>query len=338
LLAAFGSAAGVFGASDRELLEVEGVTGSAVSALREARVDPRVASDGAAATNRGFRLLAITDPAYPNLLASIYAPPALLWMSSVPDRESGPSVAIVGTRRPSPGGNSVAYELAYELAQAGFTVVSGMAYGIDATAHRAALDAGGRTIAVLGSGLLRIYPQRHRRLADEISAGGCLVSEFPLHMEAQPGHFPRRNRIISGLAESTIVVEAYENGGALLTARMALDQNREVFAVPGVITNPAAAGTNMLIRRGEAELLTGPSDLLSLRGTLRDDAEAVQSRHFNIAPSLRQALERGPVHIDELSDMLDQTTADLLVELLRLECCGAVRQLPGKFFHLAAAS
>jgi DNA processing protein len=350
LLDVFGSARAIYAANDDELLLVDGMTDRLVGRMRAAYRNPALAEERRAALNAGYSLLSVRDRRYPALLKSIYAPPALIWTMGDPAFRPGPSIAIVGTRRPSPGGKHAAYALAFELAQSGFTIVSGMAYGIDSVAHRAALDAGGRTVAVLGSGLRRIYPKRNARLASEISRSGAVVSEFPLGMEARPGHFPRRNRIISGMAECTVVVEAYEKGGALLTARIALDQNRDVYAVPGIINNPAAAGTNRLIQHGEAALLTGARELILAYGvdahSQADGASGADGAGStggasdsgsvpNLDASLLHELKQGPVHIDTLGRTLDRSTADLLIELLQLECRGFVRQLPGKFFHLS---
>ncbi len=217
----------------------------------------------------------------------------------------------------------------------GGAILSGMAYGIDAIAHQAALDAGGITIAVQGSGLNHVYPRFHRNLAEHIKHQGCLISEFPLDMPARPGHFPRRNRVISGLAEATIVVEAYDKGGALLTARLALDQNRDVYAVPGVIGNPAAEGTNQLMQRGEAQLLTSAADVIN---ELVEAGESTNSKPEPVSETDREilcALSVEPRHIDELADELTQCTSELLIHLLQLECSGNVRQLPGKYFVLS---
>lgn len=335
LIEHFGCATDVIKASDDSLLSIKGIGGDIVRALRSAYPPNQGDKSVEAALQRGCRLLSITDPDFPQLLAAIYTPPALLWIDGRHRDYRGPSVAIVGTRRPSESGKSTAYALAYSIASQGITIVSGMAHGIDAVAHEAALDVGGITIAVQGSGLNHIYPRFHRRLAERIKNQGCLMSEFPLDMPAHPGHFPRRNRIISGLAEATIVVEAYEKGGALLTARLALDQNREVYAVPGVIGNPAAEGTNQLIQRGEAQLLTSAADVI--KGLVQNE-EAMQSPPEFVSETDRKimsALSIEPRHIDELAEDLTQCTSELLIHLLQLECGGKVRQLPGKYFVLS---
>ncbi len=332
LLDRFGSASLILAATDKELSAVEGVSADLVQKLRGAQPSSSTEKDLTLDQSVDQLLLSIKDTEYPVLLRSIYAPPAIVWVRGENTRMSERCIAIVGTRRPSPYGKSIAYSLAYELASSGITIVSGLAYGIDSVAHQATLDAGGKTVAVLGSGLNQIYPSYHKRFADKICEHGFLLSEFPLDMSAKPGHFPRRNRLISGMAEATIVVEAYKMGGALLTARMALDQNRDIYAVPGQIGNPAAEGTNLLIQKGEAQLLTSASDLIEELQLEPDDATHLSEDDL----TLLQSLSVTPMHIDALSTELDESTSQLLIQLLRLECGGKIRQLPGKYFVRAA--
>ncbi|MCZ6705148.1 MAG: DNA-processing protein DprA [Bacteroidetes bacterium] len=327
LLDRFGSASIIIESKDEELIAVDGISPELVQNLRKAWSFSGMEKNRAYDRSDSRILLTINDADYPQMLRSIYAPPAIAWVQGENTRTSGRCIAIVGTRRPSAYGKSIAYSLAYELASNGITIVSGLAYGIDSVAHQATLDAGGKTIAILGSGLNRLYPAYHRRLADKICERGFLFSEFPLDMAAKPGHFPRRNRIISGMTEATIVVEAYEKGGALLTARMALDQNREVYAVPGQLGNPAAEGTNHLIQNGEAQLFTSASDLIE---ELQLEPDETQLSATDL--TLLQSLSVTPTHIDDLADHLCESTSQLLIQLLRLECSGKVRQLPGKYF------
>ncbi len=209
------------------------------------------------------KVLALSDENYPRLLKEIYDPPALLYYKGALEDSDQLSLAVVGTRKYSPYGKLVAERLVRELAQNSLTIVSGLALGIDALAHTAALEAGGRTVAVLGSGLDRqnIYPSQNRYLAEKILAvGGCLLSEFPLGTPALRHHFPQRNRIVSGLSLGVLVIEAGEKSGSLITARFALEQGREVFAVPGHILSPVSAGTNEIIKRG-ARLVTAGRDI-----------------------------------------------------------------------------
>lgn len=249
----------------------------------EARTRAREWRDAAGAAGRS--LLLLSGPGYPPLLAEIAVPPIVLDVlgplappsDAPPDASADPppgaaaelarpAVAIVGARRATPYGIGVAESLAEGLAEAGITVVSGLARGVDAAAHRAALRAGGRTLAVLGAGHDRLYPPEHRNLAREVAESGALVTEFPPDTRPLPHHFPRRNRIIAGLAAATVVVEAAERSGSLSTARHAADSNREVLAVPGPITSSLSAGCHALLRSGAA-LVTGVADLLEELGS-----------------------------------------------------------------------
>jgi len=328
LLDRYGSASGILSTTNKDLSAIEGISVGLIQKMRT--VESIFDSDSGLEKHLSGeqRLLAINDGEYPALLRSIYAPPAIVWVRGENTRMTERCIAIVGTRHPSPYGKSIAYSLAFELASHGITIVSGLAYGIDSVAHQATLDAEGKTVAVLGSGLNRMYPAYHERLAEKICERGFILSEFPLTMPAKPGHFPRRNRIISGMAEATIVVEAYEKGGALLTARMALDQNRDVYAVPGQIGNPAAKGTNLLIQNGEAQLLTSASDLIAELKLEPDEPSHLSEDDL----SLLQSLSATPTHIDTLSTELTESMSQLLIQLLRLECGGQIRQLPGKYF------
>lgn len=258
-------------------------------------------------------------------------------------------VSVVGTRRCTDYGRAQAHHFAAELARKGFTVVSGLAYGIDAAAHKGALDVGGRTIAVLGSGVGRIYPPKHTSLADRIAESGALLSEYALDAEPDAPNFPERNRILSGLSLGTLVVESYAEGGALITARLALEQNREVFALPGAITKDSSRGTNQLIQRGHAKLVMTLDDLLeelpevTVDAPEEVDAEAVSSpRASKPSPELSgdkavlyEALSDTPMHVDALCEETNLDPSTALVHLLELEFEGLVRQLAGKQFRRA---
>ena len=304
----------------------------------------------------GARLVTRWSPSYPRLLAALDDAPAFLWVRGEMAADAL-AVAVVGTRRATPYGLRAAEAFAHDLAAAGLTVVSGLAYGIDGAAHAAALDASlagaaGPTWAVLGSGVDRVYPARHGALADRIVAsGGAVVSELPMGAAPDAPNFPRRNRLISGLCRALLVVEAHATGGALLTARLALDQNREVYAVPGPFDAAASAGAHALIARGEARLVTSPADLLAdLLGT---SAPAPASGGDGTAPvvpilsrrpaampddldgaarTLWGTLSRDPRALDDLlaASHLDASTA--LVTLFDLELRGLVRQSAGRCF------
>jgi DNA processing protein len=215
----------------------------------------------------GHHALALTAPEYPPLLREIHDPPAVLYVHGTVDILSGMQLAVVGSRNPSPGGTDNARDFSHALAKAGLTITSGLAIGIDGAAHRGALAASGGTIAVAGTGLDIVYPARHRALAAAIAEHGALVSEFPPGSPPQPSSFPRRNRIISGLSLGTLVVEAASGSGSLITARAALEQGREVFAIPGSIHNPLARGCHALLRQG-AKLVECVADILEELGPL----------------------------------------------------------------------
>ncbi|MDD4914939.1 MAG: DNA-processing protein DprA [Methylococcales bacterium] len=210
-------------------------------------------------------VLTLTDSRYPPQLKEISHPPPVLFVKGDVELLSNPQIAMVGSRNPSASGERIAVDFARVLAGAGFTITSGMALGIDAASHQGALDVGGRTIAVAGTGLDRVYPACHKQLATQIVERGALVSEFPPGTPAKANHFPRRNRIISGLCLGLLVVEAAQQSGSLITARLALDQNREVFAIPGSIHNPLARGCNALIRQG-AKLVETAEDIFEELG------------------------------------------------------------------------
>jgi DNA processing protein len=220
-------------------------------------------------------LITLTDPRYPTRLREIADPPAVLYVIGDPDLLSATQLGIVGSRNPTPGGSETAHAFASYLTQSGLTITSGLALGVDAAAHRGALEAGGKTIAVAGTGLDRVYPARHRELAHEIAGHGALISEFPLGTPALASNFPRRNRIISGLSLGVLVVEAAVQSGSLITARLAAEQGREVFAIPGSIHNPLARGCHALIRQG-AKLVETAADILEELGPIARVTAAVQ--------------------------------------------------------------
>ncbi len=277
----------------------------------------------------GIRLVARDDPEYPSWLRRIYGPPLRLWVRGrrVAD-EGAHAVAIVGARAATRVALAFARMLAADLAAAGLTIVSGLARGIDTAAHLGALDAKGRTVAVLGSGLDRIYPAENDALAHAISARGAVVSEFPPGTTPWKGNFPRRNRTIAGWARAVIVVEAGERSGALSTARAALDENREVMAVPAHPTLPAAAGTNALLRDG-ATLVRDAADVLSELGL----SAAPAAEALGHDGALLAALARGvPTSFEEIARRSALPVPELLARLSELELAGRLRRLPGALF------
>lgn len=283
---------------------------------------------------RGIEVLILTDERYPRRLREIDQPPPVLYVRGELSPQDDWAVAIVGTRRITAYGRQIAEEVAGTLARNGVTVVSGLARGIDAIAHQASLASGGRTLAVLGSGVDRIYPAEHRRLAEQIIANGALLSDYPPGTPPDASNFPPRNRLISGLSKAVVVVEAGQTSGALITAAFAADQGREVFAVPGNINAPSSKGTNRLIRDGARPLLDPQEVLEVLDLTMIQEyqaarvalpADAIEARLFT-------TLSSEPLHIDEIrarSDLpIDQVTATLAL----MELKGMVRQVGGMHY------
>jgi DNA processing protein len=282
-------------------------------------------------------ILTIDDPDYPSLLREIPDPPVLLYCSGNRDLLATPQIAIVGSRNCTPGGAQTAYKFAAALAQAGVTVTSGMALGIDTEAHKGALSTTGRTIAVAGTGLDRIYPSSNKNLAYDIHQHGLLVSEFALGSGPTGFHFPRRNRIISGLSVGTLVVEATIRSGSLITAQQALEQGREVFAIPGSINNPQARGCHHLIRQG-AKLVDQVTDIIeeiaSLFGYLNINSQVETSETETTIldqseQKLLTAIGYEPVNIDQLVERSGLTIEQLSSMLLALELNDHIQSLPG---------
>ncbi len=285
-------------------------------------------ADGAS----GIRLVARQDADYPAWLGRIYDPPPVLWARGrLVAGEGERAVAIVGARAATRVGLAFARLLAADLATAGLTIVSGLARGIDTAAHQGALEAGGRTVAVLGSGLDRVYPAENAGLARAIARDGAVVSEFPPGTEPWKGNFPRRNRTIAGWARAVVVVEAGEKSGALLTARAALDEGRDVMAVPAHPTLPSAAGTNALLRDGAA-LVRDAGDVLSELGLARPASRAPACERERDDPLLA-ALRRGvPTSVEEIAARYARPVPELLARLSELELSGRLRRLPGALF------
>lgn len=292
---------------------------------------------------RGHACVAHGDDDYPGLLAAIPDPPPRLYVRGDASALHLPCLAIVGSRNPTRGGERNAYEFARFLAQHGFCIVSGLAAGIDAAAHRGALDGGGRTVAFLGHGVDRVYPAANRQLADAIAASGALVSEFPLGTPPMRSLFPQRNRLISGLSLGTLVVEAARQSGSLITARFAGEQGREVFAIPGSIHNPMARGCHRLIREG-AKLVESAADIAVELGALAahvlDAAEADPTGPATVEPEdeeyvkLREHLGHDPASVDELARRSGLTIEQVSSMLLILELGGIVEKLSGGRYAL----
>ena len=276
----------------------------------------------------GVRALTWNSPDYPPLLREVYNSPPVLYVRGEIAPQDRLAVAMVGTRSPSVSGKDAARRLAHDLAENGVTIISGLALGIDGIAHRAALDAGGRTLAVLGCGLDEIYPARHRSLARDIIANGALISDYALGVRPEARNFPPRNRIISGLALGTVVVEAGIRSGALITLRFALEQGRETFAVPGNIQARSAMGTNAAIQQGQAKLVTCVQDILQeLNISMIQEQQQVREvlPETEDERALWQHLSDEPVHIDVLVRATGLPTAQISSTLCMMELKGMVR-------------
>jgi DNA processing protein len=293
--------------------------------LARRQIDPE--QEWRRAQQAGVQVLTWDDPDYPELLRQMDDSPPVLYVKGELLTIDQLAVALVGTRRASAYGREVAHKLGAELAQNGVTVVSGLALGVDAVAHKAALDAGGRTVAVLGSGVDQVYPLQHRTLAAQLMQQGALVSEYPLGTRPEANNFPPRNRIISGLSRAVVIVEAGVRSGALITANYAAEQGREVFAVPGNILSPASAGCNDLIRQGATPLLA-TSDLLEFLKLASWDAQQT-ARLVPPDPAEERLLSHftgEPFHIDDLVRQSNMTTAEVSSLLAMMELKGLVRQ------------
>jgi DNA processing protein len=328
-------------ASAQELMERGVPEGVAKMLLSEARKTQAEIELSKCLQNQ-VRILTLSDPAYPKLLKEIYDPPLVLYVKGAVDSLNAHAISIVGSRRATPYGVNAAERLARDLASRGLTICSGLARGIDTAAHRGALEAKGKTIAVLGSGIDHIYPRENKKLAQQIESQGCIISEFPIHTSPAPQNFPIRNRIISGLSLGTCLVEAAEFSGSLITGRLALEQGREVFAVPGNITSKTSFGPNLWIKQG-AKLVQDWQDIVeelprAAKERLALQQPCEQSALFSevLTASEKFVLELlrpdEAVHIDRLLELSRMSSSDLLSALFELELKERIKQLPGKSF------
>jgi DNA processing protein len=357
LLERFGSAEAVYRATRAELEGVR-LLPEAVDSIIARDMNEKAEGEIDKVRKLGGDILVLDDGVYPSLLREIYDPPITLYVKGAwSECLEQPCIAIVGSRKCSTYGQNAASMLARDLAQRGVTIVSGFARGIDAAAHRGAIEGRGRTVAVIGTGLDEVYPRDHKKLADEIlDAGGAIVTQFPLTTPPVSENFPYRNRIISGLSLGVIVVEAAESSGSLITARLAIEQNREVFAVPGNITSRNSFGTNYLIKGAGAKLIQQwqdvaaelppqiaarilPPPLSDKKGektkekSLADQLSLVPQGLTGFEQSVFKLLSAdNPAHIDALVDQSRLTISDLTAALLTLEMRNLVRALPGKCF------
>lgn len=350
LIDRFGSPAQIFAAS-RQALEKEGLKAETIRELHDSEILEKASAEIERLEQIGARIVTLEDEEYPQLLREIHDPPVLLYVrGDLKNACSRPCIAVVGSRRCSTYGVNAAQSLSRDLAANGITIVSGMARGIDAAAHRGALEAGGLTIAVVGTGLEKTYPKEHKKLEDEILASGAVISEFPLGTPPLPQNFPYRNRILSGLCLGVMIVEAAEHSGSLITARLAYEQGREVAAVPGNITSQTSFGPNFLIKDG-AKLVQYWRDvveefprevkeaILGVQRQKHDDGQSSAQPAFEVIELTED--ERvvfnllttdAPSHIDQLLISSGMNSSDLMAALLSLEMKDRIKQLPGKSF------
>ncbi len=317
--------------ADRSALREAGLDQRALTELetRRAQIDP--AAELERVTASGLSAVSHHDPSYPRRLREVPDPPALLYVRGTLSERDEWSLAIVGTRRPTPYGLQVTRQLTLELADAGLTIVSGLARGIDAIAHETALERGARTIAVVAGGLDKVYPPEHKDLAKRIVAqGGAIVSEYPLGRTSRAEHFPRRNRIIAGLTLGTLVTEASEKSGTWHTVNSALDYNREVFAVPGPITSAQSSGANQIIKTAHAKLVTSVDDISSELQLGPIERQATLTEQLPEDPTeaaLLALIGPEPIHVDFLARAADMPVHEVTAALATLELKGMIHEV-----------
>lgn len=340
LVRALGDAEAVLSATEAHLRAIDGINARHISRLREAAATVDAAAMAARLREIGGSILPITNQGYPPLLREIPDPPVVLFVSGRLERRDELAVAIVGTRKRTDYGQRVAEQFAADLVRRGFTVVSGLAMGIDTDAHTAALDAGGRSIAVTACGLDIDYPQQNHGLRERLAASGAVVSELALGTEPLPERFEARNRIIAGLSLGTVVVEAPQKSGALITARLATEFGREVFAVPGSVLSPTSRGCNELIRDGATpvsvaeEIVEGLG--IMLEAVPEREPAAERKRKLDELPADQRAvldqLSHEPRNIDDIIARAGLSAAQVTGALMLLEVKGLVRRFPGNTY------
>jgi len=349
LIEHFGAADRVFQASLTEL-EATGMRAVSAQSIATGKSVELAQQECVKAAEAGARIISLSDPEYPSRLKEIYDPPVVLFVKGSIEVLAQPGIAMVGTRHPTPYGSGMAERLSTDLAARGLVIISGLARGIDTASHRGAIAAKGKTVAVLGTGIDVMYPKENTRLTEQIVAlGGALISEFPVGTFPAPQNFPIRNRIISGMSAGVLVVEAAEYSGTRITSRCALEQNRDVYAVPGNVTNKGSWGPNTLIKQG-AKLVATWEDMWE---ELPADVQATLSSRQNESPEPETASlfpdEASSPHekkiikllkadestqIDQLVEMLEDemSSSEIFAALFELELSGKIRQLPGKNF------
>jgi DNA processing protein len=352
MLSQFRTPQAIFRAS-RSDLESYGLSGSLAQTIESGCTFEDAVDQQQKMLETGALLIPISDPRYPPRLKEIFDPPIVLFVRGRVELLHSVMLGVVGTRRPTAYGIAATQRLSPDLAQAGLTIVSGMARGIDTAAHRSTIEVGGDTAAVFGCGVDLIYPAENRKLSMEIAEKGLLVSEFPMSSPAYPQNFPIRNRIISGMSVGVLIVEGAQYSGSAITAKMALEQQREVFAVPGNITSKMSWGPNLLVKQGAklvqewndvlVELPADTRRALIAKARARSDQMSLETKeeetagHGEIGPAGRALLGQlhhdQPIHVDQLIETFDTLTpSEIVAGLFELELLGMVRQLPGKNF------
>jgi DNA processing protein len=344
-----GTAERVFQATLTEL-EAMGMRAVSAQSLATGNSLELALQECAKAAEAGARIIALSDPEYPPRLKEIYDPPVILFVKGCVEVLAQPGIAMVGTRHPTPYGSGMAERLSTDLANRGLVIISGLARGIDTASHRGAVAAKGKTVAVLGTGIDVMYPKENTRLTEQIVAlGGALITEFPVGTPPTPQNFPIRNRIISGMSAGVLVVEAAEYSGTRITSRLALEQNRDVYAVPGNVTNKNSWGPNTLIKQGAKLVATWedvweelPTDVQAALSSRQNESpepqtaslfpDEVSSPHEKKIIKLLKADES--THIDQLVELLENemSSSEIFAALFELELNGKIRQLPGKNF------
>lgn len=340
LLTHFGSVEALWSADEKALLAVKGLGPKTVASIVANRNILSPETEWQKITNQGIDILACTDEKYPRLLKEIPDAPAILYTRGNYSWDNRPMIAIVGARKFTQYGEQATYRLATDLRRAGYVVVSGLAFGIDSIAHKAVLDAGGITLAVLGSGVddVSISPRSHLTLAKAVMNAGALIAEYPPGTTATEGTFPARNRIMAGMCLGTLIIEAAEKSGTLITARLALDYNREVFAVPGSIFSPVSLGTNALIKAG-AKIVTSVRDILEEFPLPEQSPETVANTLPQSPKSLSESetlilknLSHEPLHVDKIIKAVRLETSSAIATLSLLEIKGLAKNIGGMHY------
>src|SRR5271154_2722075 len=349
LIEHYGSAERVFQASLTEL-EATGMPAVSAQSIATGKSLELALQECGKAAEAHARIISLSDPEYPSRLKEIYDPPVVLFVKGSVEVLAQPGIAMVGTRHPTPYGSGMAERLSTDLAARGLVIISGLARGIDTASHRGAVAAKGKTIAVLGTGIDVMYPKENTRLTEQIVAlGGALISEFPVGTFPAPQNFPIRNRIISGMSAGVLVVEAAEYSGTRITSRLALEQNRDVYAVPGNVTNKNSWGPNTLIKQGAKLVATWedvweelPADVQAALSSRQNESPEPETASLFpdevIAPHEKKILKLlkadDSTHIDQLVELLENemSPSEIFAALFELELNGKIRQLPGKNF------